>query len=99
MSHVPDETPIIPPGALRRALIVAGIVGPILALINHGDTIFSGNVARAGALRIAATFLVPFCVSCVSSCLAAQDQLRHPSVTAKTGLNGMELSKTSKTNG
>lgn len=99
MSQVPPKPPIIPPGALRRGLIVAGIVGPILALINHGDAIFSGNLTRADALRIAATFLVPFCVSCVSSCLASQERSRHLSTTANANLNGMGLSKPSKTNG
>lgn len=60
--------------ALRRALIVAAIVGPILALINHGDAIVSGTVDFSGFCRIALTFLVPFCVSCVSSALAASDR-------------------------
>jgi len=60
--------------ALRRAFIVAAIVGPILALINHGEAIVSGTLDFSVFCKIALTFLVPFCVSCVSSALAASDR-------------------------
>ncbi|MEM8654140.1 MAG: nitrate/nitrite transporter NrtS [Pseudomonadota bacterium] len=49
---------------------MAMIVGPIIALINHGDAIWTGTVTQGDLLKIGVTFFVPFCVSLTSSQLA-----------------------------
>ena len=48
---------------LRRSLLVAAVVGTILALLNHGDTIFAGNWKAALYWKIPLTYCVPFCVA------------------------------------
>ena len=55
------------PPVLMRGIRVAVIVGPILILLNHGDTLFFGTVTSAVALKMILTPLVPFCVSVYSS--------------------------------
>lgn len=57
----------------RRAFKVAVIVGSILALINHGDAMVAGMVTLTIAIKIALTFLVPYCVFTYSSVQA----IRH----------------------
>ena len=49
------------------ALKISLIVGSILALINHGDTIFEGTLTLGNVCQIILTFLVPYCVSTYSS--------------------------------
>ncbi|PLW82015.1 hypothetical protein CWI75_13100 [Kineobactrum sediminis] len=44
-----------------RATRLALVVGPILVLINQGDTIVAGN--SPDWLKVALTFAVPYCVS------------------------------------
>jgi hypothetical protein len=61
------------PSVARRALKVALLVGCILALINHGDRLLSGEVTPAEWLKIGLTFLVPYCVSTFASVQA----IRH----------------------
>lgn len=56
-----------------RALKVALLVGCILALINHGDRLLSGEVTPTEWLKIGLTFLVPYCVSTFASVQA----IRH----------------------
>lgn len=46
---------------ITRATRLALVVGPILVMINQGDTIFSG--AQPDWLKVALTFAVPYCVS------------------------------------
>ena len=46
-----------------RALKVAGIVGSILVGINQGDLILSGQLSADTCLKIALTYLVPYCVA------------------------------------
>ena len=52
---------------VRRAAMVALIVGAFLVAINHGDAILHGDVSPGRALRIVLTVLVPYCVSTYSS--------------------------------
>lgn len=59
---------------VRRAAAIALIVGPVIAAINHGDLIVSGDMTRMEWMKIAITFLAPYTVSTVSSALA----IRHP---------------------
>lgn len=46
---------------IARATRLALVVGPILVMINQGDTIFSG--AQPDWLKVVLTFAVPYCVS------------------------------------
>ena len=57
----------------RRAAIIACIVGPIIAVINHGDSIAGGTITNLQWLKIAMTFIVPYSVSTVSSVLAIKE--------------------------
>jgi hypothetical protein len=58
---------------VRRATVVALIVGSILVVINHGDAIVRGDLSAERLIRIALTISVPYCVSTYSSVSA----LRH----------------------
>lgn len=57
---------------LRRALIISGIVGTVLILINHGDHLASEPVCSSFYLKCGLCYLVPFTVSIVSAMLAAR---------------------------
>lgn len=59
-----------------RATKVALIVGWILALINHGDSVLNGSADYTTALKIVLTFIVPYCVSTFSSVRAIQLETR-----------------------
>ena len=59
-----------------RAARIAAVVGLILAIINHGDTIVSGEVTTATVFKIVLTFLVPFGVSTFSSVLAVRERMQ-----------------------
>jgi len=52
---------------LRRALLTSALIGTLLALINHGNELFSGQMTRGHWLRVAMTYLVPYCVATWSS--------------------------------
>lgn len=53
-----------------RAIKVALVVGPILIIINHHDSLLNLELSHDLYLKIALTFLVPFCVSAYSSAQA-----------------------------
>jgi hypothetical protein len=55
---------------VRRALLFACLVGPILIAINHADALAAGDVDGRRALKMGLTLLVPYVVSSVSSVLA-----------------------------
>lgn len=48
---------------MRRSTKVSIVVGTVLALINHGDSILGGTLTVQGVARIVLTYLVPFSVS------------------------------------
>ena len=58
------------PDIVRRALTMSAVVGTLLMLINHGDSIWRGEVGGWRMLRIGLTYLVPFTVSTLSSTAA-----------------------------
>lgn len=62
---------------VRRAGTIALIVGTIIALINHGDRIFTGAMDSKAWIKSALTFLVPYCVSTYSSVMAVRDRLQN----------------------
>ena len=55
---------------VRRALIMAGIVGPILVVINQGEYLLEPSSGRFSWTKVVLTFLVPYIVSMVSSVTA-----------------------------
>jgi hypothetical protein len=55
------------PNVVRRAVKYSVVVGIVLVVINHGDTIFRGEVGSDEAAKMALTFLVPYSVSTLSS--------------------------------
>jgi type VI protein secretion system component VasK len=62
---------------VRRATIVALVVGTILVIINHGDAIARGDLSVGRLLRIALTMMVPYCVSTYSSVSALRASARE----------------------
>ena len=61
---------------MRRAAIIALIVGHVLAVINHGDRILAGTMTMLDWCKVGLTFLVPYTVSTISSVLALREQQR-----------------------
>lgn len=59
---------------VRRSLILSVIVGTVLVMINHGSCILSGHFGTTCAVQSGLTFLVPYCVSTVSSVLAYHEK-------------------------
>ena len=57
---------------LRRALIIAAVVGTGLLLINHGDHLMCEPVCSHFYLKTCGTYAVPFMVSMVSAVMAAR---------------------------
>jgi len=55
------------PAVIRTATRFALIVGPILIIINHGDTIIAGEMTTIDWLKSALTMFVPYTVSTLSS--------------------------------
>jgi hypothetical protein len=55
------------PSVMRRAVLMAVVVGAVLIAINHGDAILRGDIDRARLSKMALTLLVPYCVSTISS--------------------------------
>jgi hypothetical protein len=48
---------------LRRTIRIALVVGTLLSLINQAGVIFGGDASAVTWIRVAANYLVPFCVS------------------------------------
>lgn len=64
---------------VRRALKVAGIVGPILTVINQYDLLLNLEFPPQLCFKIILTFLVPYSVSSYSSARAYMDKERSAS--------------------
>ena len=60
-------------GTPKKALLTACVVGTILAAINHGDTILSGEYPPIA--KILLTYCVPFCVTTWGSYLGKRDKI------------------------
>lgn len=50
-------------GHLRKTIAVALVVGTVLFLINQVDVVLAGRATGLTWLKVALTYLVPFCVS------------------------------------
>ncbi|MEQ8899745.1 MAG: nitrate/nitrite transporter NrtS [Roseovarius sp.] len=57
----------------KRAIRVAMIVGVILAVINHGDSLWQRDIDASSAMKIMLTFCVPYLVSSYSSVIAVRE--------------------------
>lgn len=57
---------------IRRALIVAVVVGTILNTINNYDVIWERNFTFRNVIKIILTYITPFCVSLYSSTKATK---------------------------
>jgi hypothetical protein len=62
---------------LRRAIVIAAVVGSALVLINHGDHIEREPLCDHFFTKTGLSYLVPFLVSMVSAVLAGLEK-RHP---------------------
>lgn len=60
------------PVCVKRSIKVAFIVGTVLALINHFDAIFFGEITYTNIFQIVLTYLVPYTVSTYGSAMQAR---------------------------
>jgi len=58
----------------KRAIKVAMLVGSILAVINHGDALLSGDASAMVWIKIVLTFVVPYCVATFASVQAIRQR-------------------------
>jgi len=58
----------------KRAFKVAMLVGSILAVINHGDALLSGDASAMVWIKIVLTFVVPYCVATFASVQAIRQR-------------------------
>ena len=56
---------------VRRSLIMSGVVGFVLMMINHGMCIYMNKFTPSCFWQCVVTFFVPYAVSTISSVLAA----------------------------
>jgi len=61
------------PKVISTAARFALIVGPILGMINHGDSIINNSMSGEAWLKSALTMCVPYIVSTLSSITAYRD--------------------------
>lgn len=62
---------------MRRAAMIALVVGTILAIINHGDRLISGDISSEVVIKILMTYLAPYCVSTYSAVLTIRERMRE----------------------
>ena len=62
---------------VKRATTISLLVGVILATINHGDRLLTGDIDGTVILKILLTFCVPYLVSTYSSVLAIRELQRR----------------------
>lgn len=67
------------PPNLRMSLIVAAVVGTILLVINQFDVLLRGQATPLIWVKIALTFLVPFCVSNYGILIASHRKMNDES--------------------
>ena len=59
------------PAVVRRSARVALVVGTLLVLINYIDKLVALEIGAADVVKIALTYLVPYCVSTYASVMTA----------------------------
>lgn len=65
------------PKIVKRAMLLALVVGGILIAINHGPCITSGMFNFTCLWQSVLTFFVPYAVSTVSSVMAINEQRKN----------------------
>ncbi len=60
-----EGTPVPRRRPVRKALIIAAVVGPLLTVINQWEALFGDGSLSVWKMLL--TFVVPFCVSIVST--------------------------------
>ena len=68
---------------VNRALKIAGVVGPILTLINQYDVLLRLEFSLLFWIKVLLTFSVPYCVSSFSSARAYMEQERREQGVSK----------------
>lgn len=64
MTRIAEDAAIVAePRNLRRTLKIALVVGTILFLINQVDVVMSGDATLTTWVKVASTYVVPFCVA------------------------------------
>ena len=61
---------------VKRAIIVAIVVGSLLNTINSYDVFWYGHFTTRNTIRIVLTYITPFCVSLYSSIKAGKAPVR-----------------------
>lgn len=75
---------------LIRAILVAAVVAPVLTAINQWEALT--GTAELSVVKVLLTFLVPFCVSLVSSRLALSDRRSSQKVDPeRQGVDALEI--------
>lgn len=64
------------PRVVRKALLAAGVVGPLLVLLNQGDVLLSGHVTRRVLVKSLLTPIIPFCVTMLGAFLNSRPTVR-----------------------
>ncbi len=59
---------------VKTASRVSLLVGTLLALINHGDTMLAQSMSLTSWLQVALSYVVPYCVSSYSAVKVLQAQ-------------------------
>jgi len=62
------------PRIVRRALLTALVVGPVLTLVNHGAALVRGGLGAELVWPVVLTFLTPYVVASISSAMALGDE-------------------------
>jgi hypothetical protein len=74
------------PQVVRKALLVAGVVGALLVLLNQGDLCWSGQVGGRVLVKSLLTPTIPFCVTMLGAFLntntSAQAEALRPGCAA-----------------
>ena len=70
--------------ALRRTVRIAAIVGTLASVVNQGSVIAGGGATVSTWIRVAANYVLPFCVSSIGyvAALRTADEVSTPTRTA-----------------
>ena len=60
------------PAHLRKTLSIAAVVGSLLFVINQLDVVWQGRATTVVWIKVALTYVVPFCVSNMGILIAAR---------------------------
>lgn len=66
---------------LRRTLRIALVVGTILSAVNQGGVLLGGQASGMTWLRVAANYVIPFCVSNAGVLSATRAPAGHQTLT------------------